>query len=110
MALSKDDLEDFCVSLNNEYLKRTGPDEQLFVPTWFIQNQDMIGIYVDSNPNKTEDWIAITSDMDNPGFVGKSRVWNTIQKQCTGMATAVRYRFYWTYSGQIDNPQAKILQ
>ena len=109
----KTELENFCVSLDHNYLIKKGPGpNHHFLPKWLShQDQDFIGTYSNANPDKmVEEWSRISSDLDAPDFIGKSRVWNPTMKRCEGMTTMLRYRFFWTYEGSLYNPQAKILR
>lgn len=110
VALDKNELQDLCISLDHELLTRIGRDNQLFVPQWFTQEDDSIAVFGDVDPNKKEEWVSIESDVDSSGFVGRSRGWNPFQKKCEGMTTKIGYRFYWTYFGEVNSPQAKIIR
>ena len=108
VALDKNEVQDLCVSLDHKLLTRIGQDNQLIVPQWFTQEDDLIAVFGD--PNKKEDWVSIESDVHNSEFVGKTRGWNPFQKKCEGMTTKIGYRLYWTYVGEVSHPQAKILR
>jgi hypothetical protein len=105
-----EELKDFCVSSNHIYLTKAGTPENFFLPTWLIQDQDVIGIYDSANSDEPQEWLTISSSLDDPNFIGRSRVWNPSKKSCEGMTTTLRYRFFWTYGGSLHNPQAKIIR
>ncbi len=104
-----------CSSLDHTYFNKVS--DNIFLPKWLQRHQDYIGATSTStststskNPDVVEEWIEIISDHNQPNFIGKSRVWNPSKKECKGIITQSSYRFFWTYSGSMRNPQAKILR
>lgn len=108
VSLDKNQLEEFCLSTIHPDLIRVS--DNTAIPTWLYQDQDVVGIMGGSDADNNEEWIQITSDLNDPNFVGKSRSWNPLKKECTGIITKLQYHFYWSYVGDIHTPRAKILR
>jgi hypothetical protein len=98
----RDDVLSTCALLLNvtdlEELCQTSPLD------WWEQENSLVGIFANADVNDTNHWLDIKKIESK-----SSQVWNADSKSCHGMTSSVRYVFYWTYAGSINNPQAKIL-
>ena len=111
VPFDKAGLEEFCSSSTHKYLISKGSmSSNTFIPNWLYQHQDFVGIQGTADPDFLEEWVQISSDFNDPAFVGKSRMWNPSTKQCEGIITTSHYRFYWTHTGNVQNPQTKIIR
>jgi hypothetical protein len=108
-SFTKDELRDFCLDPSNQHpmLARQKQDGDNFVfPKWLQTSQDLLGIFGNSDPLQRSQWITIES----PTFAVRSRSFIEAESRCIGMPSRLRYEILWTYVGNIDNPQAKILR
>jgi len=110
-SMTRDELKDFCTSYQNPMLasKKIGADRFMF-PKWLESEQDLLGIFGNANPLDRSQWIKIESPLDDPRFNIKSRSFLDAKNRCIGMPSRLRYEILWTYVGNVDNPQAKILR
>mmetsp|Transcript_563 Transcript_563/g.1302 ORF Transcript_563/g.1302 Transcript_563/m.1302 type:complete len:656 (-) Transcript_563:219-2186(-) len=109
-SMTRDELKDFCTSDNHPMLANheIGVDRFLF-PKWLQSNQDLLGIFGNADPLDRRQWIKIESSLDDPRFDVKSRSFLDAKNRCIGMPSRSRFEILWTYVGNVDNPQAKIL-
>jgi hypothetical protein len=89
LSLNASGLEELCQSSSND---------------WWKQEYSFIGIFANADEKDIEHWLQTEKIASN-----SSRIWNDDTKTCHGMISSLRYIFYWTYAGSVDNPQAKIL-
>ena len=118
--MTRQELKDFCTfSATNEQQehpmlasRQVGTD--LFVyPKWLESNQDLLGIFGNADPLDRRQWIKIESPLDDTpsaNFTIKSRSFNEAENRCVGMPSRLQYEILWTYVGNVDKPQAKILR
>ncbi len=109
-SFTRDELRDFCLDPSNQHpmlvrQKMMDVDDFVF-PKWLKTNQDMFGIFGNADPLQQRQWINIES----PTFVAKSRSFIEAESRCIGMPSRLRFEILWTYVGNVDNPQAKILR
>ena len=118
--MTKQELKDFCtlsVTSNEQehpMLASRQVDSDYFVyPKWLETNQDLLGIFGNADPLDRRQWIEIESALDdNPSsnFTIKSRSFVEAENRCVGMPSRLQYEILWTYVGNVDKPQAKILR
>lgn len=108
------DLEPFIVGFRDDILSScilslnvSGLEElcQSSSHDWWKQEHSFIGIFANADEKDIEQWIQTEKIASN----STSRIWQNDTKTCHGMISSLRYIFYWTYAGSVDNPQAKIL-
>lgn len=87
----------------------TTADHFLF-PKWLETNQDLLGTFGNANPLDRRQWIKIEAPLDDSSFTIKSRSFVEAENRCIGMPSRLRFDILWTYVGNVDNPQAKILR
>ena len=110
IPLTKIELQDLCTSQTHPFLStRKLASEDMYIPKWLINEVDLIGIYGNADLLQQSHWLPIMSPIDQLDFKAKSRAWLPSQSRCDGLATALRIRILWTYSGRTNNPQAKII-
>ena len=80
------------------------------VPSWLMQDLDLVGIFGNADPADISQWLEISNSMANPSYKAKSRIWNPTYSRCSGLISGLAYRIYWTYTGSVANPQAKIIR
>ena len=117
--MTRQELKDFCTfSSSNEQehpmliSRQVGADNFVY-PKWLETNQDLLGIFGNADPLDRRQWIKIESALDdNPSsnFTFKSRNFVEDENRCVGMPSRLRYEILWTYVGNVDKPQAKILR
>ena len=118
--MTRQELKDFCTfSATNEQQhpmlesRQIGADYFVY-PKWLETNQDLLGIFGNADPLDRRQWIKIESALDgNPtstNFTIKSRSFVEAESRCFGMPSRLRYEILWTYVGNVDKPQAKILR
>jgi hypothetical protein len=75
-------------------------------PKWLQAqaSQNLLGIFGNSDPLDKRQWIEIES----PPFTW-SRGFIEADSRCIGTPSRLRYDISWTYVGNVDDPQAKIL-
>lgn len=111
-SFTRDELREFCLDPTNQHpmltRQKTTMDnmEDFVFPKWLQTNQDMLGIFGNADPMQRNQWIAIES----PTVVAKSRSFIETECRCIGMPSRLRFEILWTYVGNVDNPQAKILR
>ena len=110
-SFTREELSIFCTSNSNENLSshKVGADHFMF-PKWLQNEIRYLGIFGNADPLDRRQWIKIESPLDDPGFTIKSRTFVEAENRCIGMPTRLKYEILWTYVGNIDNPQAKILR
>ena len=120
--MTRQELKDFCTfsATSNEQQEhpmltsRQVGDDYFVYPKWLDTNQDLLGIFGNADPLDRRQWIKIESALDdNPtssNFTIKSRTFVEAENQCIGMPSRLRYEILWTYVGNVDKPQAKILR
>lgn len=110
ISLTRTELQDLCTSQTHPFLsKRQVASDYMYIPKWLINEVDLIGIYGNADPLQQSHWLPIVSPIDQLDFKAKSRAWLPSQSRCDGLATNLRFRILWTYSGRTNNPQAKII-
>ena len=119
--MTRQELKDFCTfssSIEQQQhpmlaSRQVGADHFVY-PKWLDTNQDLLGIFGNADPLDRRQWIKIESvlDDDNPSsnFTIKSRSFVEAENRCVGMPSRLRYEILWTYVGNVDKPQAKILR
>ena len=118
--MTRQELKDFCTfaATSNEQQqhpmlasRQVGADHFVY-PKWLDTNQDLLGIFGNADPLDRRQWIKIESALDdNPSnFTVKSRSFIEAESRCIGMSSRLRYEILWTYVGNVDKPQAKILR
>jgi len=120
--MTRQELKDFCTfsATSNEQdqhpmltSRQVGTDNFVY-PKWLETNQDLIGIFGNADPLDRRQWIKIESELDDDtpsaNFTIKSRSFNEAESRCVGMPSRLRYEILWTYVGNVDKPQAKILR
>ena len=119
--MTRQELKDFCTfSATNEQQhpmlvsRQVGETNDHFVyPKWLETNQDLLGIFGNADPLDRQQWIKIESTLDNnpiSNFTVKSRNFVEAENRCIGMPSRLRYEILWTYVGNVDKPQAKIVR
>ena len=119
--MTRQELKDFCTfsSTSNEQQehpmltsRQVGETDNFVYPKWLETNQDLLGIFGNADPLDRRQWIKIESALDdNPSnFTVKSRSFIEAESRCIGMSSRLRYEILWTYVGNVDKPQAKILR
>lgn len=106
-SFTREELKEFCLDPSNQHpmLASQKMGEGRFVsPKWLQASQDLLGIFGNSDPLDKRQWIEIES----PTFAW-SRSFIEADNRCTGMPSRLRYDILWTYVGNVDDPQAKIL-
>lgn len=123
--MTRQELKDFCTfsfsSSSNHHQQQhpmlashkisgvTGADHFVF-PKWLETSQDLVGIFGNADPLDRRQWIKVESALDDPNFTIKSRSFVDAESRCIGMPSRLRFEILWTYVGNVDNPQAKILR
>ena len=116
--MTRQELKDFCTfsaTSNEQHSMLTshqvGTDYFVY-PKWLETNQDLLGIFGNADPLDRRQWIKIESVLDdNPSnFTINSRSFIEAENRCVGMPSRLRYEILWTYVGNVDKPQAKILR
>jgi len=117
--MTRQELKDFCVfsATSNEQhpmlaSRQVGGDYFVY-PKWLETNQDLLGIFGNADPLDRQQWIKIESALDDTpisNFTIKSRSFVEAENRCVGMPSSLRYEILWTYVGNVDKPQAKILR
>jgi len=109
-SFTRDELRDFCLDPSNQHpmLARQPMMEvdDFVFPKWLQTHQDMLGIFGNADPLHRNQWITI----DTPSVVAKSRSFIESENRCIGMPSRLRFEILWTFVGNVDNPQAKILR
>ncbi len=110
-SFTRDELRDFCLDPSNQHpmlVRQTMLDnmDDLVFPKWLQTNQDMLGIFGNADPLQRQQWITI----ETPTVVAKSRSFVESESRCIGMPSRLRFEILWTFVGNVDNPQAKILR
>ena len=120
--MTRQELKDFCTfsTTSNEQQHplltshQVGETDDHFVyPKWLETNQDLLGIFGNADPLDRRQWIKIESALDDSlssNFTIKSRSFVEAENRCVGMPSRLRYELLWTYVGNVDKPQAKILR
>jgi len=119
--MTRQELKDFCTfsATSGEQeqhpmltSRQVGTDYFVY-PKWLETNQDLLGIFGNADPLDRRQWIKIESALDDnriSNFTIKSRSFNEAESRCVGMPSRLRYEILWTYIGNVDKPQAKILR
>ena len=94
---------------SHKVIGTTGADHFVF-PKWLETHQDLVGIFGNADPLDRRQWIKVESALDDPNFTIKSRSFVDAESRCIGMPSRLRFEILWTYVGNVDNPQAKILR
>ena len=111
-SMTRDELKKICTSkLGHPMLAshKIGADHFMF-PKWLQSDQSLLGIFGNADPLDRRQWIKIESSLDDPSFTIKSRSFLEAENRCIGMPSRLRFEILWTYVGNVDNPQAKILR
>jgi len=118
--MKRQELKDFCTftatSSDQQHpmltSRQVGTDYFVY-PKWLETNQDLLGIFGNADPMDRRQWIKIESPLDdNPStnFTIKNRNFIEAENRCVGMPSRLRYEILWSYVGNVDKPQAKILR
>lgn len=110
IEMSVDELEKMCSSLSHPYLlgKSVGK-EKIFLPRWLGSITDFVGIFGNADPLDKSQWLPIHSPFDEPLASLKNRIWLPSENKCEGIITQLEYDLLWTYVGNKERPQAKII-
>ncbi|KAL7549903.1 hypothetical protein ACHAWF_014595, partial [Thalassiosira exigua] len=107
---TREELKKFCLASQHPLLtsRAIGADNFVY-PKWLGTEQDLLGIFGNADPLARDQWIEIESASDDPGFSIKSRSFLEGEGRCVGMPSRLRFEMLWTYVGNVESPQAKIL-
>lgn len=106
-SFTREELKEFCLDISNQHpmLARNKVGEGYFVfPKWLEANQTLLGIFGNADPLDKRQWVEIESHTFT-----RSRSFFEAENRCIGMPSRLRYDILWTYVGNVDDPQAKIL-
>lgn len=108
-SFTREELKEFCLDPTHQHpmLASQKMNEGHFLyPKWLQAqaSQNLLGIFGNSDPLDKRQWIEIES----PPFTW-SRGFIEADSRCIGMPSRLRYDISWTYVGNVDDPQAKIL-
>ena len=111
-SMTRQTLKEFCTADVHPMLssRQISSTEQYVFPKWLETNQEFLGIFGNADPLDIRQWARIESALDQPRFAVKSRSWIDAESRCVGMPSRLRFEILWTYVGNVDNPQAKILR
>lgn len=110
-SMSRDELKEFCTAKEHPMHARHEIGTEHFVfPRWLETSQDLLGIFGNADPLDRKQWLNIESPLDDPGFMIKTRNWLEAEGRCDGMSSRLHFEILWTYVGNVDNPQAKIIR
>ena len=110
-SMTRDELKEFCTSNQHPMLSSYEIGTGTFVfPRWLETSQNLIGIFGNADPLDRRQWTKIESSLDQPGFTIKGRTWVEEESRCDGIPSRLRFELLWTYAGNVDSPQAKILR
>ena len=108
-SFTRNELKEFCLDPTNQHpmLARQKVDDgnNFAFPRWLQSNQDFLGIFGNSDPLDKRQWIEIEASTT----FSWSRSFVESDNRCVGMPTRLRYNILWTYVGNVNDPQAKIL-
>ena len=85
-------------------------DDNFMYPKWLQSDQDLLGIFGNADPLDRWQWIKIESSVNDPSFTVKSRSFLEAENRCIGMPSRLRIEILWTFVGNVDSPQRKILR
>lgn len=110
-SMTRQELKEFCTSdTHSMLLEKNVVDDTFVYPKWLESNQDFLGTFGNADPLDKDQWVKIASPMNEPTFAVKSRNWIDSESKCMGMPSKLRIEILWTYVGNVQNPQAKILR
>ena len=108
--MTRDELRDFCTSNSHPMITSHGVGTDHFIyPKWLQSSQNLLGIFGNADPLARNHWVKIESALDEDSYIVKSRNFVDAENRCIGMPSRLRYEILWTYVGNVDNKQAKIL-
>lgn len=109
LKLSKSELESLCCQASSQCIAPSiSPYSSVLtgIPYFFnISNSDFIGIYGNADPLDISQWLKVST----PSIDKKPSSWNNYDGTCSNMFTGLHYNFLITKSGEISNPQNKII-
>jgi hypothetical protein len=106
-SFTREELKEFCLDLTNQHPMLDGQKKgegQFVFPKWLQANQKWLGIFGNADPLDRRQWVEIESHTFT-----RSRSFVEAENRCIGMPSRLRYEILWTYVGNVDDPQAKIL-
>lgn len=66
-----------------------------------------VGIYGNADPLDASQWLALAAPVIP--VTGLNRKWNDFTGTCSNMITSLNYKFLVAYSGELSNPQSKLI-
>lgn len=110
-SFTREELKEFCESDQHPMLESKTVGSGTFrFPKWLRTSQDLLGIFGNADPSDRNQWIKIESALDDSGYNVKERKFLESENRCIGMPSRLRFEILWTYVGNVENPQAKILR